>query len=411
MGSSGAAAGAAAAGLLAIRGGGPGTMAAGERRHNLLVDAAWVEDLLRAGPTRDGRPYVLLEVLFTGEGAEAHGEKAGLSPRWRQCLPGAVSVHPSYFEAELDTAKYYPRYDCPEDGNLLPDDRLCAAIARLGIRADTMVVVYGKGVVSTMAACRAVWALMYAGVEDVRLLDGGFAAWERHGGRLSRRPTAPRAVEWTSGHCCKAAYLATSEEVAAVARQDSPGVIVDVRKLGEYEGWLKDNYGFFSEAGHIPSALYQGNWDELVDMETEKLRSVADVASRWDALGISSLAGPVIFYCGTGWRSSVAFVLAYMMGWDTKNYDGGWYEWSVGLEDSDCRVCRPGCGCAIVKNDKGFTIKALDDSLMQTLGHQCDCEGSRVGKAVQSPPCNELSADQVEQSPAFGDHGSQAVFL
>ena len=37
-----------------------------------------------------------------------------------------------------------------------------------------------------------------------------------------------------------------------------------MRKLGEYEGWDRDNYGFFSTAGHIPGCVYQGNWDELV---------------------------------------------------------------------------------------------------------------------------------------------------
>ena len=95
------------------------------------MDAAGVERLLKMPVQR----LVVLEVIFRGEAA--HGEQAELSPRSRRCIPGAVQVHPSYFEAELDESKYYPLYDCPEDGNLLPDDRLHAAIAKLGITVDT----------------------------------------------------------------------------------------------------------------------------------------------------------------------------------------------------------------------------------------------------------------------------------
>ena len=43
-----------------------------------------------------------------------------------------------------------------------------------GIRHDTTVILYGR---NTMAAARAAHLMMYAGVEDVRLLDGGLDAW------------------------------------------------------------------------------------------------------------------------------------------------------------------------------------------------------------------------------------------
>ena len=71
------------------------------------MDAAGVERLLKMPVQR----LVVLEVIFRGEAA--HGEQAELSPRSRRCIPGAVQVHPSYFEAELDESKYYPLYGCP----------------------------------------------------------------------------------------------------------------------------------------------------------------------------------------------------------------------------------------------------------------------------------------------------------
>ena len=41
-----------------------------------------------------------------------------------------------------------------------------------------------------------------------------------------------------------------------------------------------------------------------------------------------------IFYCGTGWRASYAWLCAYLAGWDNISvYDGGWLEWSSDPEN------------------------------------------------------------------------------
>ena len=82
-----------------------------------MVDTTWLQNVLLTET-----PVVVLEVLFPGE--DCHGATIEMSPRRQQCIPGAISVHPSYFESELDVTRYYPNYSQPEDGNLLPDDRL-----------------------------------------------------------------------------------------------------------------------------------------------------------------------------------------------------------------------------------------------------------------------------------------------
>ena len=48
----------------------------------------------------------------------------------------------------------------------------------------------------------------------------------------------------------------------------------------------------------------------------------------WRAAGVHR-AHHNAFYCGTGWRASLAFFYAWVMGWERISvYDGGWYEWS-----------------------------------------------------------------------------------
>lgn len=38
----------------------------------------------------------------------------------------------------------------------------------------------------------------------------------------------------------------------------------------------------------------------------------------------------IAFYCGTGWRACVPWLMAYENGWtNVKLYDGGWFAWQM----------------------------------------------------------------------------------
>lgn len=54
------------------------------------------------------------------------------------------------------------------------------------------------------------------------------------------------------------------------------------------------------------------------------------VAERWKVQGIidpevENGTTALTFYCGTGWRSSIAFPVAHLLGYRAKNFDGGFY--------------------------------------------------------------------------------------
>lgn len=307
-----------------------------------LVDPAWLErQLAQPAEIGDGqRAWVLLEIGFPSETPLKEPEPEG-------SVPGAIALHPSYFEAGLDSSRYYPRYTCPEDGNLLPDDELQGVIDATGIAEGTTVIVYGRGGAATMAACRAVWALAYAGVSDLCMLDGGIAAWVRHGGKVSHPPLAPSSMPAPrgapgGGRCCRPEFLATTAEVAAVVARSAPGLLVDVRRLAEHDGSMADAYKFFGGGGCIEGSIHQGDWHVLVDPCTGKLVQPEDARRRWLEIGLDGDAEgrpPLIFYCGTGWRSSIGWVLAHLLGWNAKNYDDGWYGWSAAAQS-------PGRGAA-----------------------------------------------------------------
>ncbi|KAF0849065.1 sulfurtransferase [Nocardia caishijiensis] len=131
-----------------------------------LVSAA---DLRDAPPAR----LVLLDVRTAGERANYQ----------REHLPGA-----RFADVDADLSGT-PTAD--SGARPLPDtDHLTESLRRWGIHSDSAVVVYDDA--RSVAAARAWWVLRWAGLTDVRILDGGLRAWHAAGGRLtSGRPEEP----------------------------------------------------------------------------------------------------------------------------------------------------------------------------------------------------------------------------
>jgi len=58
------------------------------------------------------------------------------------------------------------------------------------------------------------------------------------------------------------------------------------------------------------------------------MKSPTDICAFWGKAGIHS-GRKTAFYCGTGWRASLAFFYAWLMNRERISvYDGGWCEWS-----------------------------------------------------------------------------------
>ena len=68
------------------------------------------------------------------------------------------------------------------------------------------------------------------------------------------------------------------------------------------------------------------------------MKPAAEIRRQWQAAGITR-GRRTVFYCGTGWRASLAFFYAWLMDWPQIGvYDGGWCEWSG--DPANPVVCR-----------------------------------------------------------------------
>lgn len=280
-------------------------------RWRQLVSPAWLATLLAGEPVpmAPGPHWRLLEVGFDGRDAFIAGH-----------IPGA---------GYLDTTAL-------EKGplwNKIEDAALLRLLCGLGIRHDTTVVLYGRNM---LAAARAAHLMLYAGVSDVRLLDGGLGAWLRCGLPLAQGWLQQPAAVADFGIASPAhpEYLSCMQAVWNLPRGPD-ACLVSVRTWNEYVG-KTSGYCYIEARGEIPGAVWgrAGNDDDVNSMSEfhdtrGRMRTAADIGTIWHARGLHR-ERQIIFYCGTGWRASLAFFYAWLMGWKRISvYDGGWLEWSA----------------------------------------------------------------------------------
>jgi thiosulfate/3-mercaptopyruvate sulfurtransferase len=101
--------------------------------------------------------------------------------------------------------------------------------------------------------------------------------------------------------------------------------LVDARPEDEYSG-ADGGLGGRLNPGHIPSAR-QLYWEELLESpERPIFLPVRELADRFLAAGADP-GDTVVTYCQVGLRASVTYMIARMLGYETRFFDGSWRDW------------------------------------------------------------------------------------
>lgn len=190
------------------------------------------------------------------------------------------------------------------------------------------VVVYDA--VGGLSAARAWWLLRWGGHDDVRILDGGLAAWVDGGGRTeSRDVVVPEGDVVLRGGQLP---VLDADGAAELARA---GVLLDARAPERYRGEVEP---VDPRAGHVPGALSAptaaslGPDGRLVDA-TALLDAFADRGiTAEDAAPTHPGGAPRIgVYCGSGVTASHAVAVLAGLGVDAALYPGSWSQWANDL--------------------------------------------------------------------------------
>ncbi|MDZ7722533.1 MAG: rhodanese-like domain-containing protein [candidate division KSB1 bacterium] len=291
-----------------------------------LVPAVWLDLLLKNRIQEEQIDYyVLAHVNFDNWGDYDKGH-----------IPGAIWLDTLDLESE-------------EDWNRRSPQELEKELCNHGITKDTTVILYGRTSNPNMSqehpgkqaghlgAMRAALILMYAGVQDVRVLDGGLDAWLRIGGAVTRKEFSPNPVKETGLNIPEHPEYIVDMPKAREMIDDSRAELVSMRSWPEYIGEVS-GYHYVKQAGRISGALWGNNGSDAYHMENyrnhdDTMRSYDEIEAMWSKMGVTP-DKKIAFYCGTGWRASEAFYYAWLMGYKHVSiYDGGWSEWSSEKEN------------------------------------------------------------------------------
>ena len=291
-------------------------------RYRHLVSAEWLQGLIATGraPEYDGSRYVVCHAHYQNRSAYEQGH-----------IPGAIDVDTNSLEST-------------ESWNRRSPDELKAALEALGITRETTVILYGRfsfpnnddpfpgSSAGQLGAFRCAFIMMYAGVRDVRILNGGLQSWTDAGFEVTTEDTPRRPVTDFGAPIPGLPQIAVDLSEAKAILQARDQNLVSVRSWREFIGEVS-GYHYIQRKGRIPGAVFGNCGSDAYHMENYRnpdhtCRAFPEIAALWKEAGVTPEKVNA-FYCGTGWRASEAFFNAWLMGWPrVAVYDGGWFEWS-----------------------------------------------------------------------------------
>jgi thiosulfate/3-mercaptopyruvate sulfurtransferase len=221
-------------------------------------------------------------------------------------LPGAHFV-------DLDTELAAPpgaagRHPLP------PASVVEAALRRAGVSADSEAVVYDAA--NSVAAARAWWVFRYFGLTDVRVLNGGLAAWRAAGGEVTTEVPADGSGDFvaTPGGM----PMLTADQAGA---RVEAGLLLDARAPERYAGEVEP---MDPVAGHIPGAV---NAPTTANVAADgQFLAPEALRERFDFLGVRGDT-EVGVYCGSGVTAAHEVLALEIAGVKADLYVGSWSEW------------------------------------------------------------------------------------
>jgi thiosulfate/3-mercaptopyruvate sulfurtransferase len=201
--------------------------------------------------------------------------------------------------------------------------------AGLYLGQENKLVVYGNDLRDT---ARIWWILRYWGQPDVRILNGGWKAWQAAKNKEADYGKRQLISTQRAALPLQHKRLALKSQVLeALAKQSFQ--IVDARSTKEFCGddtTAKRN-------GSIPTARHL-EWSDLIDKKTQRFKTAAELSRLFQEARIDPKK-PAVTYCQSGGRAAVmAFALELMGAKQVRNYYRSWAEWG---NDEKTPVARP----------------------------------------------------------------------
>ena len=286
--------------------------AAAVDQRRVYVDANWVKSVLD-GTQAGYENAIIAEVVYAPE-ADATAEGY---------IPGAIRV----FDVDVEDAE--GTVEAPY--NLLSAADVESKMLAHGITKDTPVILYGADIAGVG---RVAYAYLWAGVEDVKILNGGLAAWTAAGYDVEKDlASETAATDFGTTVPAHPEYWVSMADAKDRLSNDGNFKLVSIRSEEEWLGETS-GYDYIPKAGEPEGAVWGKGAKSASDVadftnDDGTVKELDGLKEVWADCDFT-LDNHLSFYCGTGWRATVPFLVLYQEGNDNISvYDGGWYEWQM----------------------------------------------------------------------------------
>ena len=271
----------------------------------VFVTPEWVQSVID-GNQKESENYVIGEVSW-----------------------GTYKDSPSYTKGHIPGAIHI-NTDSVEEGpvwNILSPEKIEKSMLENGITKDTTVILYGD----PSAAGRVAFTYLWAGVENVKMLNGEIEAWEKAGYKTETDVVeAKKAEDFGTKVPAHPEYCLSIEDTKEKLK-DENFKLVSIRSEDEFLG-KTSGYAYINKAGEPEGAVWGFDTDRYVN-EDGTCINMEQMKKLWNECDFSA-DNELSFYCGTGWRACVPWLICYENGMTNMTvFDGGWNEWQ--MDDSN----------------------------------------------------------------------------
>ncbi|WP_299820094.1 sulfurtransferase [uncultured Roseibium sp.] len=235
-------------------------------------------------------------------------------------IPGAVNLHDIFT---------YLATSSPE-GIAELRGKFAEEFGSVGLSGAETAVIYEQSMATGFGqSCRGYFLLQYLGYPKIKVLHGGYEAWEAAGLSTSTDAVAPEPKTFPVSDNGAELMMDVADMMEAIK---SEGVVkLDVRDIDEWIAESSSPYGkdFCPRKGRIPGARWI-EWYRMMKPTASgpMIKSKDEVLAECATVGITPET-PVAIYCFKGARASNTYLALKEAGVkDVKIYFGSWNEWS-----------------------------------------------------------------------------------
>lgn len=208
-------------------------------------------------------------------------------------------------------------------------DTFAAHLGAVGLSGNETAVFYEDALNGGYGqSCRGYYLLTWLGYPKIKVLNGGFSAWQAAGLPVSTALVTPVSATFPRDLPMNDVMLNKEDVVAAL---DSEVVLLDVRDVDEWIGDSSSPYGkdFAPRKGRLPGAKWL-EWYRFMKPSAQGpvFKSPDEVRAECATAGIAP-NDTVYLYCFKGARAANTFLALKQAGFtDVRMYFGSWNEWS-----------------------------------------------------------------------------------